>query len=80
MGKYKSDGTYRFLYTPKQEMMYHSGCSNEEAYAIFESEDTKETVGNRFCELVAVGKTYVPTWVTFGVSKGFKYKRTFDIG
>ena len=70
----------RFIYVDTPQTMYEMACWGTEKYAIFESEDRQRAFGRYFCKLVPSGLVYFPTWVTAGISKNFKYKRTLDIG
>ncbi|XP_043268888.1 glutamate receptor ionotropic, NMDA 1-like [Venturia canescens] len=60
--------------------LYHKGCWGRKKYAILDSEDRQRAYGRFQCDLVGTGEAYFSTWVTAGVSKTFKYKRTLDMG
>lgn len=56
-------------------------CSSKRnKYAIYQGEDVHKVNGDIICHLTHIGIPYIKTWVTSGIVKNFKYKRTIDLG
>ncbi|KAK2588124.1 hypothetical protein KPH14_004177 [Odynerus spinipes] len=70
----------RFLITQTDKEMYEKACSNEKKYALFTAVDLFEAEALNTCKLRPVGKPYYATWIASSINKGFKYKRTIDVG
>ncbi|KAG5324290.1 GRIK4 protein, partial [Pseudoatta argentina] len=71
----------RLILASTFEDMHKKACfSKKEKYVIFQTEAMHKAVGNRMCHLTNVGKPYVKIWITSGIVKNFKYKRSIDLG
>ncbi|XP_057321087.1 uncharacterized protein LOC130664915 isoform X2 [Microplitis mediator] len=70
----------RFHFVASKERMTHRACWSKKKYAIVEADDRQQASGMKNCYLVKTGEPLFSTWTTNGIVKGFKYKRSFDIG
>ncbi|XP_053599177.1 uncharacterized protein LOC103573567, partial [Microplitis demolitor] len=70
----------RFHYVASKERLTQRACWSKKKYAIIEADDRQQASGMKTCYLVKTGKPLFSTWTTNGIVKGFKYKRSFDIG
>ncbi|XP_054011845.1 uncharacterized protein LOC128894238 [Hylaeus anthracinus] len=59
--------------------MYKLACSTKNKYAVYQSEDVKQTSGEPFCQLNPVRNVEEEEWISSGISWNFKYKRSIDI-
>jgi len=48
-------------------------------YVMFQNEETHKINGEIKCHLINIGEEFIRTWVTSGIIKNFKYKRTIDV-
>ncbi|XP_011499261.1 PREDICTED: uncharacterized protein LOC105363293 [Ceratosolen solmsi marchali] len=83
IGKYvmNSRNAARVFYTSSTFELYNEICfSKKKRLAIFEAEDHHETMGKLFCQLVPTKKSYFISSIASGVKRGYRYKRSFDIG
>lgn len=80
--QYEANEKYKNRFYPVRtiDRMYEKGCWGKKKYAIFESEDRQRAYGRYVCQLVPTGQVYFSTWVSSGVRKGYKYRRTLDLG
>jgi len=71
----------RLILAPTIEDMHKIACSSKKKkYAIYQSEDMHKVNGKIICHLINTGKPFSKIWVTSGIMKNFKYKRTIDLG
>ncbi|XP_011069007.1 PREDICTED: glutamate receptor ionotropic, kainate 5-like [Acromyrmex echinatior] len=71
----------RLILASTFEDMHKKACfSKKEKYVIFQTEVMHKAVGNSMCHLINVGEPYTKTWITSGIVKNFKYKRSIDLG
>ncbi|KAG5307518.1 GLRK protein, partial [Acromyrmex insinuator] len=71
----------RLILASTFEDMHKKACfSKKEKYVIFQTEVMHKAVGNSMCHLINVGEPYAKTWITSGIVKNFKYKRSIDLG
>ncbi|CAG5092839.1 Protein of unknown function [Cotesia congregata] len=78
--RYLGDYSSRFQFIPSKERMTAKACWSKKKYAIIEADDRQQASGMKSCLLVRTGSPLFSTWTTNGIVKGFKYKRSFDIG
>ncbi|KYM99095.1 putative glutamate receptor [Cyphomyrmex costatus] len=73
--------TERLMLASTFEDMHKMACfSKKEKYVIFQTEAMYKVIGNIMCHLTTIGEPYAKTWVTSGIVKNFKYKRSIDLG
>ena len=70
----------RISLEPSSDILYKSVCSSKLKYAVFDAEDRQKAIGTDYCLLIPTGIPYYDTWIASAVVRGFKYKRTIDIG
>ncbi|XP_018364598.1 PREDICTED: glutamate receptor ionotropic, kainate 5-like [Trachymyrmex cornetzi] len=71
----------RLMLASTFEDMHKKACfSKNEKYVIFQTEAMYKAVGNIMCHLTNVGEPYAKVWMTSGIVKNFKYKRSIDLG
>ncbi|KAL6262694.1 hypothetical protein P5V15_005487 [Pogonomyrmex californicus] len=65
------------------EQMYKMACSKiqrgTKKYTIFQGEDEHKT-RDKICHTIPMGDKFSKVWITSGIVKNFKYKRTIDLG
>lgn len=73
--------TYRIFYVSTGAELYSKMCTaTKTKYAVFDSEDRQKAMGKDICKMIPVQSSYFETWIASAVKRGFKYKRSFDIG
>lgn len=71
----------RVSYAPSAEEIYKTVCfSTKRKYAAFEAEDRHKAIGKNICRLIPTLSSYYETWIASAIKRGFKYKRSFDMG
>ncbi|XP_060828637.1 probable glutamate receptor [Bombus pascuorum] len=68
----------RIFFEKNLSFIYKEICFSKKLLAILENEYRASSRSKNFCRVVPVGKNYFQTWVGFGVSKRFPYKRSID--
>lgn len=71
----------RFVAASKFEEIITMMCSmKKNKYVLFQGDDEQKTTKHLLCHLTPVGQHYLTMWISAGLVKGFKYKRTIDMG
>ena len=67
---------------PTYEEMLNKICfdKTKNQYALFISEDVYKPYGKLMCTLSNTNEKFYLIFATAGIKRGFKYKRSFDIG
>lgn len=71
----------RFVAASKFEEIITMMCSlKKKKYVLFQGDDEHKTTKHLLCHLTPVGQRYLTMWISAGIVKDFKYKRTIDMG
>ncbi|KAG5307519.1 GRIA1 protein, partial [Acromyrmex insinuator] len=70
----------RLIVVSTLQEMHKKICSLPDKYAMFQNEEMHKVNGEIKCHLINIGEEFIRTWVTSGIVKNFKYKRTIDVG
>lgn len=68
----------RIFFEKNLSFIYKEVCFDKKLIATLENENEAYSRSKDFCPIVPVGKNYFQTWIGFGVSKRFPYKRSID--
>ncbi|XP_016839123.2 glutamate receptor 2-like [Nasonia vitripennis] len=78
--KYSRD-IKRVSYAPAAGEIFRKVCFTEDKkLAAFEAEDRHKAIGKNICRLISTKASYFETWIASAIKRGFRYKRSFDIG
>ncbi|XP_011871255.1 PREDICTED: uncharacterized protein LOC105563891 isoform X3 [Vollenhovia emeryi] len=71
----------RVVIASTDEEMFKLAClKGEKKYVVFQGEDEFRTKGRIVCHVIPVGQPYLKMWMSSGIARNFKYKRSIDIG
>ncbi|XP_018313471.1 glutamate receptor ionotropic, kainate 5-like [Mycetomoellerius zeteki] len=70
----------RLIVVSTIQEMHEKICSLPKKYAMFQNEETHKVNGEIKCHLINIGEEFTRSWVTSGIVRNFKYKRTIDVG
>lgn len=60
--------------------MRELACSQNKMYAIYQDEEEFKAHEQIKCHLIATGEYSLSIWITSGLARNFKYKRSIDLG
>ncbi|XP_076625150.1 glutamate receptor ionotropic, kainate glr-3-like [Colletes latitarsis] len=73
------DLTNRFQIVDTTSTMYRKVCDKKKKFAMLENQDKYYIKRRRICPVIPVGKSYFHTWIGFGLTKRFPYKKIINI-
>ncbi|XP_018351090.1 PREDICTED: glutamate receptor ionotropic, kainate 5-like [Trachymyrmex septentrionalis] len=76
----RAKNSNRLIVVSTLQEMHIKICSLPDKYAMFQNEEMHKVNGEIKCHLINIGEEFIRTWVTSGIVRNFKYKRTIDVG
>ena len=77
----KTNQTDRLFVNDVAEKLFYEACFNDKKKTvIIHTDDRYKAYGKYICPLISIPAKYDTLIQTSGIRKGFKYKRSFDIG